>query len=302
MLFRSRNTAPVAQAVAWSGVQLSGFRAPRHLPPFPAAHLVGEISQAVGSDGRSIQFATTTGTGAEAQTRFAIAFLLVNSGSVTSSECGISFYLSKNDTLNTTQVGSEPADLPMTIGASLKEGFIPGLKAGESRSFGLVQYPTFDQRIFAPKGETGASYYLLAHLNYTDPLADQVPIKRDFIVGRINGFKVKKTTLSVTEAAGATHSQTFKVVLTGKPAQDVKIPLLLSGTTEIETDKVELTFTPQNWDKPQIVTVTAKDDTDHDGTKTTDITIGPTVSTDTTWNGMNGGTVTVTSLDDDPAP
>ena len=298
----ARTTAPLAQAVAWSSVRLSGFRAPKHLPPFPAAHLVGEISQAIGSDGNAIPFVTTTGTGADAQTRFAISFLIVNTGNVTSSECGISFYLSKNETLNTTQAGTEPADIPITIGASLKEGFIPGLKAGESRSFGLVQFPTIDQRLFAPKGESGASYFLLAHLKYTDPLADQMPISRDFIAGRINGIKVNKTTLTVTEAAGAMHSKTFKVVLLGKPAQDVKIPLLLSGITEIEADKVELTFTPQNWDQPQIVTVTAKDDTTHDGTKTTNITIGPTESTDSTWDGMNGGTVTVASLDDDPAP
>ena len=298
----ARNAAPAAQAVAWSGVQLSGFRAPRHLPPFPAAHLIGQISQALDASGNAIPFTTTTGTGADAQTFFAISFGVLNTGNVQSSDCGISFYLSKNETLNTTQAGTEPADIPMTIGATLKEGFIPGLKAGERRDFGLVQYPTIDQRLIPPKGQTGASYFLLAHLNYTDPLADQLPIVRDFVIGRINGIKVNKTTLTVTEAAGAAHSQAFRVVLTGKPAQDVKIPVLLSGNTEIEADKVTLTFTKQNWDTPQVVTVIAKDDTDHDGTKTTDIDIGPSESTDISWNGMNGGTVTVSSIDDDPAP
>ena len=298
----ARTAAPAAQAVAWSRVQLSGFSAPRHLPPFPAAHLVGEIRRAVDADGKSIPFTTTTGSGAEAQTRFAISFGILNTGNVESSECGISFYLSKDQTLNKAQAGTEPADIPLTIGGTLQEGFIPGIKGGERRDFGLVQFAETDQRLFLPKGQTGASYYLLAHLNYTDPLADQLPIVRDFTIGRINGIKVNKTALSVTEAAGATHAQAFKVVLLGKPAQDVKIPVQISDFTEIETDKAELIFTRQNWDTPQIVLVTAKDDTAHEDTKTTGINLGPTESSDLSWDGMTGETVTVTTLDDDPAP
>ncbi len=298
----ARTTAPIAQAVAWSGVQATGFRAPRHLPPFPAAHLIGVISQAFDANGQPISFTTTTGSGANSQTLFAISFGLFNVGNVQSLACGLSFYLSKDQTLNTTKVGTEPADIPMTIGPTLKEGFVPALKAGEQRNFGLVQYPTIDQRLVPPKGQTGASYFLLAHLNYSDPLADQLPITRDFVVGRINGIKVNKTTLAVTEAAGATHTATFKVVLTGKPAQDVKIPLVLSDITEIESDKVMLTFTKQNWDTPQVVTVTAKDDTVVDGTKSTEITVGPSESADSSWDGMDGGTVAVSSLDNDPVP
>ena len=301
-VYIARVVAPFDRAVAWSDVAATGFRAPRHLPPFPAAHLVAEISQAIDSNGQAVSFVTTTGRGPNSQTKFSISLGLINSGNVESTQCGLSFYLSKNQSLNTTRVGAEPADIPLTIGATLKEGFIPGLKAGEQRSFGLLQYPVNDQRLFAPPGQTGASYFLLAHLNYSDPLADQLPITRDFVVGRINGIKVNKTSLTVTEAAGATHTAAFKVVLTGKPAQDVKIPLLLSGTSEIEADKVELIFTKQNWDTPQIVTVTAKDDTVVDGTKSTNITIGPSESADVSWEGMDGGSVAISALDNDAVP
>ena len=296
----ARTTAPVAQAVAWSGVQLSGFRAPRHLPPFPAAHLVGQISAAFDASGRELPIVNTTGKGPNSQTRFAVSIVVLNAGNLESKPGRLRFYLSKNQKLNTSKVGAEPADIPLPIG-QFPDGNLPALKAGGGLRYDLVQSAALDLRLLAPKGQTGASYFLLAHLDYSDPLADQLPITKDVTLGRLNGIKVSKNSVVVTELTGPTHMQTFKVVLTGKPAQDVKLKLTLSGATEIEIDKTELTFTKQNWDDPQIVTVTAKDDFTHDGTTTTTITLGPSESTDASWNGMQGGTVTAFATDNDPA-
>ena len=123
---------------------------------------------------------------------------------------------------------------------------------------------------------------------------------KDVTFGRFNGITVNKSALTLTEAVGATHSQTFTVVLKARPGADVKLTLTPSDTTQVVVDKTELTFTRVNWNTPQVVTVTAVDDTTHESTTTTNITIGPSESTDASWNGMSGGTVRALVTDDDP--
>jgi hypothetical protein len=306
----SRTTPDVAQAVAWSRVKLSDFKSRRHLPPFPAAHLVGQISQAVDSNGSPVPFAQKTGSGADAQTRFAISIVIVNAGNVASKEGKLRFYLSKDETLNTKKIdrpGSEedsPPDIPMPIG-TFTDGNLPVLQPGGGLRYNLVQTTNsdgslLDLRLVAPKGQSGASYFILAHLDYSDPLADQLPISKDVTFGRINGIIVNKTTLALTEAAGAARSDSFKVVLDGKPRADVKLMLTRSDDTQVDIDKTQLVFTKDNWNTPQTVTVTAIDDTVHEPLTTTTITIGPAVSEDSSWDGMSGGSVAARVTDNDP--
>ena len=232
--------------------------------------------------------------------------MVFNSGNRASKPGTLRFYLSKNARLNGARIGSEPADIPMPIG-QFPQANLPAVKPNSGLRYDLVQTigsdgKPIDLRLLAPKGQNGASYFVLAHLDYSDPLTDQMPIAKDVITARINGITVKPAVVTVTELNGPAHSGTFKVVLRGKPAADVKLKLKLSLATEIDIDKTELTFTRQNWDTPQVVTVTAKDDFTHDGTTTTTVTIGPSESTDSSWNGMSGGTVTVQATDNDPAP
>ena len=92
------------------------------------------------------------------------------------------------------------------------------------------------------------------------------------------------------------------MVLDAKPGNDVTIPISLSSSTEISLDKTEVKFTSFDWNVPKIVTVTAINDTADDGTKTTTITLGPSVSNDTSWAGMSGGAVKVFATDDDVTP
>ena len=132
-------------------------------------------------------------------------------------------------------------------------------------------------------------------------LADQLPISKDVAFGRINGVAVSKSSVVVTEAAGATHTQTFTVVLKGRPLADVQIPLTLSDATQVEIDKTLLIFTRANWNVRQTVTVTAKDDTTHENTTTTTIGPGPSVSTDESWDAMPVESVRAFVTDNDPA-
>ena len=294
-----------ASAVAWSRVQATGFPAPQHLPPFPAAHLVGQISQAGDAFGNALPVVTTTGTGATAQTRFTCSIVVLNAGNVPSKSGILRFYLSKDKKFNATRVGDQTADIPLSIG-TFTEGNLPVLPAGKGLRYDLARTlnasgSVVDLRLLPPAGQNGASYFILAHLDYSDPLADQLPISKDVTFGRLNGLTVRPTSLVVTEAAGVTHTKTFSVVLKARPLASVAIPLTPSDIAQIDLDKILLTFTPQNWNVPQIVTVTAKDDTTHENTTTTIITIGPSESTDPPWDAMSGGTVGVLVTDNDPA-
>ena len=308
----SRTTPDAAQAVAWSRVKLSGFKSRRHLPPFPAAHLVGQISQAVDSNNSPIPLAERTGSGADAETRFAVSIVIVNAGNVASKEGKLRFYLSRDQKLNTKKIDraepaeDSPADIPLPIG-TFTDGNLPVLQPGGGLRYNLVKTTgsdgsPLDLRLVAPKGESGASYFILAHLDYSDPLADQLPISKDITFGRINGIIVNKTSVTVTEAAGSTHSRTFKVVLDGRPRDDVKLPLTPADDMQVMIDKTDLVFTKANWDTPQTVMVTAIDDTTHESITSTRIAIGPAESEDSSWNGMSGGSVTAFVTDNDPAP
>ena len=307
----SRTSPDAAQAVAWSRVKLSGFKSRRHLPPFPAAHLVGQISQAFDGNNSPIPLTEKTGHGADAETRFAVSIVVVNAGNVASKEGKLRFYLSKDQKLNTKKIdrsGSaedSPADIPLPIG-TFTDGNLPVLQPGGGLRYNLVKTTgsdgsLLDLRLVAPKGESGASYFILAHLDYSDPLADQLPISKDITFGRINGIIVTKTAVAVTEAAGSTRSRSFKVVLDGRPRANVKLPLARSNE-QVTIDQTELVFTKANWDTPQTVTVTANDDVTQESTTTTNITIGPAESDDSSWDGMSGGPVTAFVTDNDTAP
>lgn len=109
---------------------------------------------------------------------------------------------------------------------------------------------------------------------------------------------VSPLSLETTEAAGDSHTATFYVGLSTQPAFDVVIPGIAS-TDESEggVDRGTLTFTPEDWDVPQAVTVTAVDDGIEDGHQAYYIEIGDSESLDVSYNGIALGPVSVTNLD-----
>jgi cyclophilin family peptidyl-prolyl cis-trans isomerase len=282
----------------WSSVRVSGIPAGRRAPPFDMPHLVGQISGIPGK-----QFKTTTGTGTDTTTRFACSIVIVNAGNKTSREGKIRLYLSSDSHLNLAPITNPtgpptPADISLKIG-TFPEGHIPALAPGGGLRFVFDVAGDQDLRLVAPKGETGAGLFVLATLIYKDPVADHMPIDHDVTFGPINGIIVAPFQLQLNEAAGSGHSATFTVRLDRPPTADVKIPLSVSDAAEIEIDQTELTFTTQNWSVAQTVTVTAKDDTTKESTKTSVVRLAPAVSTDLRWNGMDGDDVSVSVADND---
>ncbi|MEZ6132036.1 MAG: spherulation-specific family 4 protein [Planctomycetaceae bacterium] len=85
------------------------------------------------------------------------------------------------------------------------------------------------------------------------------------------GIILSKSQVTVSEDA---TTATFDVVLTSKPTGNVILNVASSDTGEAAvTDGATLTFTPDNWDTPQPVTVTGVDDGDVDGTQSSIISV-----------------------------
>ena len=106
------------------------------------------------------------------------------------------------------------------------------------------------------------------------------------------GLKVTPTTLTVNEGdpAGATYT----VVLRTKLSQTINVNVSGTSGTDVSTNKTVLTFTPENWDVPQTVTVTARGDVDalNDVVTLTHIVpVGPP--------GLGRGALQVTVIDDE---
>ncbi|HLP87949.1 MAG TPA: DUF4114 domain-containing protein [Nostocaceae cyanobacterium] len=98
---------------------------------------------------------------------------------------------------------------------------------------------------------------------------------------------------NVTEG-GATD--TYSVVLNGQPTSDVTVTI--NSGSQLTTDKTQLIFNSANWNVPQIVAVTAVDDTvvegNHAGTIQHTVT-----SSDTRFNNFPASSVNVSITDND---
>jgi len=100
----------------------------------------------------------------------------------------------------------------------------------------------------------------------------------------------------VTTEAGGTDS--FTVVLDFKPEADVTIGIYCNDPTEGIADTLSLTFTSDNWDIPQKVTVTGVDDVLYDGNQVCKIVTDPAVSSDSNFSGLDADDVYFTNVDD----
>ncbi|WP_411821953.1 DUF1554 domain-containing protein [Leptospira sp. 'Mane'] len=116
---------------------------------------------------------------------------------------------------------------------------------------------------------------------------------------------VSPKSLQTTEASGSGHTATFTVVLASRPTDDVVIGIPTSGdlTEGTVSPASTLTFTPVNFNVPQVVTVTGVDDPNLDGNITYKINF-PTypstaTSTDTNYSGLSVPEVTVVNIDNE---
>ena len=105
------------------------------------------------------------------------------------------------------------------------------------------------------------------------------------------GITVSPTTLTVGEGG----SDTYTVVLDTQPSANVKVTVE-GATVDITVDTSSLTFTTENWDTPQTVTVSAAEDAD-----AVDDTATLTHSVSGYGSVSSAASVMVSVDDDDPA-
>jgi len=101
--------------------------------------------------------------------------------------------------------------------------------------------------------------------------------------------------LTTTEAGG---TALFTIALASQPSADVVIGLSSSDETEGTVSPASLTFTHDNWDEPQLATITGVDDSEDDGTKNYAINLD-VASTDLGYDGMAITPLTVSNVDDE---
>jgi hypothetical protein len=112
-------------------------------------------------------------------------------------------------------------------------------------------------------------------------------------------ISVQPTTTLATSEAGTTAS--FTVTLGSMPSANVTIAVASSDTSEATVSTASIVFTPASWNVGQTVTVTGVDDFLDDGDQPFTITLGASVSTDPTYNGIDPPDLTGTNADNDTA-
>jgi len=103
----------------------------------------------------------------------------------------------------------------------------------------------------------------------------------------------------VTDEAG--NSDSFNVRLESAPTDDVVIDFSSSDTSEGTVNPSQVTFTTDNWNVEQTITITGVDDNLGDGNVSYQIIIAPPVSNDENYNNINPADLDVINNDDDNA-
>ena len=111
------------------------------------------------------------------------------------------------------------------------------------------------------------------------------------------GITVSPTSGLTTKEDGTTAQ--FSVVLTSAPLFDVTIPIWSDNTAEGVVSTSSLSFTPGNWNVPQIVIVAGVPDNVTDGNKQYHIITDPAVTSDPLYSGLNASDVSLTNIDID---
>jgi len=123
--------------------------------------------------------------------------------------------------------------------------------------------------------------------------------KAGFTVKLLTGVDPQNPNQLLTSEDGTTA--TFSVVLNSVPSSDVSLTLSSGSMTEADVSPKVLTFTPNNWNAPQVVSVTGLNDDIEDGSPQFYVITGAASSEDTRYGGIDPPDVQVTNQDNDTA-
>jgi ELWxxDGT repeat protein len=104
----------------------------------------------------------------------------------------------------------------------------------------------------------------------------------------------------VTSESGSTTN--FSVSLNSQPTANVSFLILSTDTSEGVVSSYQVTFSPLNWNVPQVVTVTGVSDSIRDGDQVYQILTSETASFDGHYNGLSISDLLLTNNDVDSIP
>ncbi|WP_293337891.1 FG-GAP-like repeat-containing protein, partial [Microcoleus sp. CAWBG58] len=158
------------------------------------------------------------------------------------------------------------------------------------------QYSNIPYGIFTEPAESRDSSYSgidAADVSLTNLLVIQYGLRPQIVAYPTSG-------LTTTEAGGTAN---FSVFLTTQPRSTVTIPISVDNPTEGKISRSEVTFTPENWNTSQTVTVTGVDDAIKDGDRTYTIKFDRSATDDLNYKFLSPNNLTVTNTDNEtPAP
>jgi len=114
----------------------------------------------------------------------------------------------------------------------------------------------------------------------------------------VAGITVGALSGNTSEAGG---TATFTLVLDTEPTENVFIGISSSDITEGTVSTSSVTFTSENWDTPQTITVTGVNDSVDDGDVAYTIVIDASTSADVAYDGIDPNNIAVTNTDNDTA-
>ncbi|MCH8491516.1 MAG: hypothetical protein LAT81_16555, partial [Oceanicaulis sp.] len=130
-----------------------------------------------------------------------------------------------------------------------------------------------------------------------DPDSFEIPVTPN--PGSPEVMVVSRTGNVVSESGSST---TVSLSLSQGPSQNVRIHNFnLSMAGEVSVSPAEFIFTPENWDSPQILTITGVPDSIQDGDKELTIQLGSMESVDSRFQGVDAGEIYVLNTDIDSA-
>ena len=153
-------------------------------------------------------------------------------------------------------------------------------------------------------GKDSAYIYSVDDVNITDGFlnldfnadVDNAKISAIEIVSLTGAQVIFKQTDGNTSVVEGTTGDSYSIILNSKPSADVTVNL--DSNSQINTSRNSVTFTPENWNVPQNITVHAVDDDLADGNQTVNIT--HTIdSSDSDYNSLKLPKIAVSVGDDD---
>jgi len=136
--------------------------------------------------------------------------------------------------------------------------------------------------------------YIIGYDNDSDGISNIVELANGS--SPYGGFAISPISGNTTETG---VSASFTVVLTEAPVSDVVITLNSSNTLEGSVDKNAITFTSENWNAPQTVTVTGINDEVVDGNVSYAINFTEVASVDSHYNAQTINDLGVVNIDND---